>query len=71
MIQTIDLCRELLEALDSNSQINRATGAFSTVVDPTFFARLRAACAEKPMPAGTSTPMPTAATAAYPGGRWN
>ena len=44
MIEAIDLCRELQDALESNSEINRRTGGFTTYVDPTFFARLKAVC---------------------------
>lgn len=42
MIEAIDLCRELHEALESNSTIQRYTGEFTTMVDPTFFVRLKA-----------------------------
>lgn len=48
MINPIDLCRELQEALDSNSEINRYTGMMQTWVDPSFFARLKAVATQEP-----------------------
>lgn len=42
MVDPMDLCVELQDALESNSEINRYTGMMKTYVDPTFFARLKA-----------------------------
>lgn len=54
MIEPMDLCRELQDALESNSEVNRYTGEMTTWVDPAFFARLKAVCAGEKQELSTS-----------------
>jgi hypothetical protein len=43
MSTPLEICRELIEAIDGNAQWNRRFGRLSVFVEPDFIERLRAA----------------------------